>query len=1627
MKKWLCVNVVAAVSLLCGAGRAMAQDVAHPYMIVTLPASLGGSYSVDYADAIPGGGWTDEHKTEKLVLTRVYRDNAAIMNDYYVGVFETTVGQFSRVMGQFGNPAALTNKTAFIFAAPNGDPTKGHDFFNYLNTGVQTAEPAITNNFWYPTAAQWEYAYLADTETGTGYFFEPPASLGDFAWYNADGVSAPQEVGLKAPNPWGLYDIAGNVAEAVGDGLSVARGGSYLSAAGECKATSPSLLDNPGDLALSGFRACFEVPTTYYTLAVTSGTGGGGYTNGQVVAIAADAPAAGWQFDRWTGDTATVADITLASTTLIMPGSNITVEATYMRYPTLTVDNGSGGGEWATGTEVSISALAPPQHHTFAWDGTVAVLALVDDVTSWNTFITMPAFDITLTATYPLILYPLTVESGTGGGSYTNGHIAEIAAASPPSALHEFVQWVGDTAGIEDIYSPSTTLTIDEGATVRASYRPKAMLANNYMVVSLTGSNADPTYLDEAPMGGWNTTTYKNDKLVLKKMMPDTFTMGSAAAGTDAAPHTATLTKVFYMGLFPVTQVQWYYVAGNWPSAYQDIAFRDLRPVENVSYADIRGDTSGAEWPSRDGVDSGSFMARLRAKANNKAAFDLPTEAQWEYVCRAGTTTAYSFGDNTNALALHGWYSVNAAILGEPPMRTQPVGMLLPNPWGFYDMHGNVNEWCLDWYTSNFYTSNAAKNDDPAGPPSSGNRVRRGGSYLSSAAGAQSAYRGFEAPTNSAANTGLRVAWTAGIEYPLTVDNAIVNTNGAFLANAQIPITAEDRRPEWRFLRWDVSPAGASLGTAFNANNESTVVTMPAGGVTLTAVYQVSDGYTALTIVDGVEGIGDGVYETTSIHTNGDVVAVTADTPLYYEFICWTGDTDDLLDPDADATSFTADGGEITLTATYKILDVLPPNVHLLTTVGNGTTLTIPVEEGETSTVTASPPPAGLVFGWWDIDPAGTPLGAGFNENGATTDIVMPTTDLTLTAVYVRDPGTDTPGYADIRLVDSVTLAPLAGAQWSLDGKEFFDPAGKYPLKPGTYTVRFRPPSTNWLTPANARLVIRAGETVTLTVPFTWVPVVTGVVALPVADSRDTVTLSPANGQVLPGKTVKLTAKPASTSVFVEWTDGEMAAVRQEAPAVNTTYEAVFRLKSSYTLPPVVSPGAPGASVPTVGVLYSHVVGINERPATFKAKGLPPGLKINSATGEISGIPTKAGTFPVTVTATNPNKLSHALQMDITIADLSPYAQGAFTGYLTNATAEVVGTFTMKASAKGALSVKVAVQDAAVSFSTKGWQETDGIAYTAAFLTKKGEALSLTVDTSTWTVSGLAANGKVGPVALDLTGQWDLFKVNKKAADYPLALATLAKYQGYYTVALPTAACAMLTAGLDNVQEGAGYLTLTVSKTGGVKVAGALPDGTKLSASTTLMVSPGGDALVPVFAPLYSKRGVASGLLPIQTGATMPGGNRILPGAQWQWVYPGRSAAATLDGFGATLDPFGAFYAKVASIEAYYGSASLTTDVDTVSMDVPLVFSAKGAASLSTEATENPYQAKITVKPATGLFNGTFKRDVAGKATTVKYLGVLTQTPADDHVGYGAYVLPQTERAGSTSYSLKPSYPVIIE
>ena len=299
--------------------------------------------------------------------------------------------------------------------------------------------------------------------------------------------------------------------------------------------------------------------------------------------------------------------------------------------------------------------------------------------------------------------------------------------------------------------------------------------AGEFMVVDLrdgpSASSYPVTYLNAVPPGGW-TDEYKTTKLVLRKIPAGSFTMGSPAGelgrDSDEPQHSVTLTKDFYIGVFEVTQKQWERVMGNWPSYFYNATYRDSRPVERVTYYEIRENPANSaispNWPQSDQVHAGSFMGMLRAKTG--LAFDLPTEAQWEYACRAGTTNALNSGfDLTNTVTdVHvdavGRHLYNGGLgyseNGDVSVGSAKVGSYLPNAWGLYDMHGNVWEWCLDWY--GIYPGAVS---DPPGEVSGEIRTSRGGSWYYYAWYCRSAARSNNSsPGTRFINQGFRLSRT---------------------------------------------------------------------------------------------------------------------------------------------------------------------------------------------------------------------------------------------------------------------------------------------------------------------------------------------------------------------------------------------------------------------------------------------------------------------------------------------------------------------------------------------------------------------------------------------------------------------------------------------------------------------------------------------------------------------------------------------------------------------------------------------------------------------------------------------------------------------------------------------------
>jgi formylglycine-generating enzyme required for sulfatase activity len=231
----------------------------------------------------------------------------------------------------------------------------------------------------------------------------------------------------------------------------------------------------------------------------------------------------------------------------------------------------------------------------------------------------------------------------------------------------------------------------------------------------------------------------------LNWVAPGHFQMGSpvveAGRSNDEGPQTeVTISRGFWLGIFTVTQEEWKAVAENVSSLKAEPSFfRGKRlPVEQVTWEDCQ------KWFAELNAleESGNRLPR-------SFQYRLPTEAEWEFVCRAGTSTRFYFGDGDSQLADYAWYSGNSG------RQTHPVGEKKPNAWGFYDMHGNVWEWCEDWYGGPLPGGSVA---DPIGPVLGANRVFRGGSWGVPPSRCRSAYRVWNRPGFRDFTIGFRVA-----------------------------------------------------------------------------------------------------------------------------------------------------------------------------------------------------------------------------------------------------------------------------------------------------------------------------------------------------------------------------------------------------------------------------------------------------------------------------------------------------------------------------------------------------------------------------------------------------------------------------------------------------------------------------------------------------------------------------------------------------------------------------------------------------------------------------------------------------------------------------------------------------
>ena len=769
-----------------------------PYCVIDLSGGPSASrYPVSYvseASEVPGGAPTaDDCRRTNLVL-RLVEPGSFLMGNgrsarqvtltrpFYMGVFETTQTQWTKVMD-------YNTSDHFGFTFPmeyvSWNSIRGSsDAFNWPSvTGVGDdsfmgklrARTGLEVDL--PTEAQWEYACRAGTTgdyAGTGILDEMGFYLG-----NGGNRNCTATVGSYQPNGWGLYDMHGNVAEWCLDWAGtppggtdpvgpqsgtwrVKRGGSYEKSADDCTSHSrdsmyPHLgkgetgfrvcqtVQDAGAVICSGAGASIAVDPAFAVTVVGGSTTNSPATAGTTVTVAADEPDPGKAFVQWTGDDGVVfADASAAETTFAMPATNVTVTANFRELPTVSNVIATAHEPWDGGIGISFNLSGQMPAAAPAWNTPRLVVTATDNETGSN---------------YVAAVSALSGDLDAASGDHT-------------------VTWDLAAQGIE-FASGDVTFSV--------AYRMVAV-PGDWCVIDLSGGtgNGHPvTYLDAEPEGGFTNDLYRTTNLVMRLVAPGTFTMGDAGMG-DNAPHEVTLTRPFYCAVFETTQRQWELVTGTRPSYFNNDAWYATRPVEQVSYDMVRGASEGAGWPGTGAVDDDSFLGVLRRRTGLDT-LDLPTEAQWEYACRAGTTTDFNNGQSLsgwNYGELHGIgrHFNNGGEYGEGNPScgvgngTATAGSYAPNAWGLYDMHGNVREWCLDWYARDI-SCNAT---NPVGFADGVRRVVRGGSWIDDQPHCTSASKSYLRPSDDESYNGVRLAMT----LPEAGDTTICAGSGAPIALA---------------------------------------------------------------------------------------------------------------------------------------------------------------------------------------------------------------------------------------------------------------------------------------------------------------------------------------------------------------------------------------------------------------------------------------------------------------------------------------------------------------------------------------------------------------------------------------------------------------------------------------------------------------------------------------------------------------------------------------------------------------------------------------------------------------------------------------------------------------------------
>ena len=713
-----------------------------------LTLALGGGVNMELV-LIPAGKFLmGSPRTEKgQDSDESPQREVTISKPFYVGVTEVTQSQWKALMGTEPWSGQTDEKSV-------ADRAASRITWNDAAAFCRALSEKSGRSVRLPTEAEWEYACRAGSKTRFYYGDDASyAKLGNYAWHTSNvggtGEAYAHAVARKNPNAWGLYDMHGNVWEWCRDwyagsyakaestdpkgpssGLDrVHRGGSWITEPMVCRSASRSKR-SPGSRSNSvGLRVVvYDVPAQPVP-AIHAKTSGEWIDVLKLVDVEKHRIKGTWKrvgFDLQSGP---------AESLMAIP---VTPQGNYELSVHFTRTEGTQGLRvlLAVGQRGVTAVLGNP--------GGFHGLAYVNNkgITKNSTGI---HGELINGKTYSL---NITV--------HTQGDAARISMCLDGKQI---VNWKGKQSSLKTLpkgfpLSGRLVLATPDGNIVVFTEVTFRMLSGEAKVL---GDAASPS-VPKSPVKETPATRDEERKLLtlelgngvamrLVLIPAGKFLMGSPKTETgqnkderEGPQHEVTISKAFYMGLTEVTQEQYASVIGKNPSEFSG----RTNPVEQVSWN-----------------EAVEFCRKLSQKTGKTVR--LPTEAEWEYACRAGSKTRFHFGDADEDLGKYAWYKANSN------KKTHPVGKKKPNAWGLYDMYGNVREWCADWYADSYAN---AKPIDPQGPDSGSLRVLRGGGWIRTPAYCRSADRDWFQPVKRRSYDGFRVVVSDGPAEPAPIIHA---------------------------------------------------------------------------------------------------------------------------------------------------------------------------------------------------------------------------------------------------------------------------------------------------------------------------------------------------------------------------------------------------------------------------------------------------------------------------------------------------------------------------------------------------------------------------------------------------------------------------------------------------------------------------------------------------------------------------------------------------------------------------------------------------------------------------------------------------------------------------------------